>query len=165
MNELSTIDTIESVLPDFDDGEANSQKTRYLSFRIASFSREEARKLAKVTKDQLKKWRREDEKFLYFDGLGVSDTRKKLCAEYNAIQYSRNFRLIMEKDFNILYKDAQGEQLTKQEEKYLTTIRAYYNPQSLSMLNQLAGGKNEEEFNYTNFVLKVRREEVTITKG
>jgi len=165
MNELSTIDTIESVLPDFDDGEANNLKTRYLSFRIASFSREESRKLAKVTKDQLRKWRKEDEKFLYFDGLGLSDTRKKLCAEYNAIQYSRNFRLIMEKDFNILYKDAQGEQLTKQEEKYLTTIRAYYNPQSLAMLNQLAGGKREETFDFTNMVMQIKREQITISQG
>jgi len=165
MNELSTIDTIESVLPDFEGEETNHQKTKYLSYRIASFSREEARKLAKVTKDQLRAWRRDDEKFLYFDGLGLSDTRKKLCAEYNAIQYSRNFRLIMEKDFDVLYKDAQGQTLTKAEEKYLTTIRAYYNPQSLAMLNQLAGGRHEEKFDYTNLVFKLKREEVTISQG
>src|SRR4030042_2646891 len=93
-----------SLLPIYIEG---GKKARYLSYLVSGFSIMEASKLAKVHYKSVLRWR-QDPQFLDTEQQCVGELRKKLSNELLDLEFTRNFRLVMAKDFEILFKDAQG---------------------------------------------------------
>lgn len=145
----------QSIIPYFSDG----KKGLYLSYIVANFSIREAAKLAKISERAIRYWREQDPEFAKVEHEGLTALRKQLAIEFTDMEFSRNFRLVLAKDFNILWKDATAT-LSEEEEKYLREIRKYYTPQQLAMIKQLVGGGDgaKEAFDFTKTVLTIRLE-------
>ena len=151
-----------SLLPMIQGDGGTGKRADYLSKRVANFSMRESCKLSKVTEKSVHRWREADAHFNYLDTEGLSELRKSLGAELLNMEFTRNFHLVLEKDFKILYKDAVGGALTEDEKTYLLKIRQHYTPQSLAMVKQLLGGGTvEQPFNFTDFVFTMKREKIT----
>lgn len=94
---------------------------------------------------------RQDESFLAIE-LKVPEIRKELSKEYVELDFFRNFRLVLEKDYRILNKSIHDEILTKQEHEYLIKLRSAYTPQQLQILEQVVRGAGEGNWNFAKFV-------------
>lgn len=161
MTEPSETTTIaKAALPLFGD---DGKKADYLSYRVSYFSFRESCELGKVSEKQVRRWRATDEQFNHLDTEGLTELRKQFSNEYLEMQYTRNFQLVLQKDFKILYKDATDVQLTDVETKYLEKIRQHYTPQSLGIVKQLlSGGSTAEPFNFTELTMTIKREQIEI---
>ena len=158
--ESETTEIARSVIPDF---AGDDKKALYLSYRVANFSFRESVELSGVSEKSVKRWREASEDFNHLDTDGLTDLRKQFAASYLDMQFTRNFHLVLQKDFKVLYKDATGFPLTDVENKYLEKIRAHYTPQSLAMVKQLlGGGKVDQPFDFTKLTLSIKREQVEI---
>lgn len=155
----------QSLIPYYMDG---GKKARYLSYLIAGFSVMEAVKLAKIHLKSVMRWRESDEKFKELEE-STPKLRQQLSDQLIDIEFTRNFRLVLAKDFEILFKDATGQPITDKEQQYLLVIRKFYTPQQLVMIKQLVSGEGgrEEPFDFTRTVLEIRlsREEKSIKGG
>lgn len=150
-----------SIIPLFGD---DGKKADYLSYRVSYFSFRESCELGGVSEKQVRRWR-EDEDFRYLDTKGLTELRKQFSAEYLDMQFTRNFHLVLQKDFKVLYKDAMETSLTEPEQKYLDKIRAHYTPQSLAMVKQLlGGGKIDQPFDFTKLTMTIKQEQIQIVK-
>lgn len=128
--ELSIAD---SVLPrfDFDD----DRKRRYLSFRLCGFDRNEAVKFAGIQVRTVYHWREHDPEFERLEKTNLLDIRNQFSKEIIKLDFTRNFKLALERDFQVLeqaVKDAT--KLTRDEVIYLGKIRALYTPQQFQVL-------------------------------
>jgi len=135
------------------------KKARYLSYLVASFSVMEAVKLAKVHLKSVKRWR-EEPAFMELEQKALGELREQLSNQLINIEFTRNFRLVLAKDFQILFKDAQDKVLTEKEQQYLLVIRKFYTPQQLIMIRQIISGKDlsGDAFNFTNIAIKISLE-------
>lgn len=156
----------EQTLPYFDDG----KKSEYLSYRLCDFSEMQSIQLSKIHHKTVMRWREADPLFksldMNIDGALVK-ARKELSINYLDIQYTRNFRLVMQKDFEVLFKSVTVPlTMTEMDKEYLMKIRAMYTPQQLAQIKMmLSGGDNKEPFDFTRLTLTIRRErEVTEVK-
>ena len=136
----------------------SNKKAQYLSYLVAHFSTYEACRIAKIHPKTIKRWRDEDPNFHLVEEQCATELAKKLSDELIDIEFTRNFRLIMAKDFQILFKDATGQTLTESEQQYLVTIRKFYTPQQLATIKQLVSGDGQhgEAFDFTKTVLEIR---------
>lgn len=167
MNDLvpQTAQTVEGMLPYYPD---NTRKSNYLSYRAVGFTLREAINLAGISERTVKRWREEDEDFAILDTTGLMQLKKNVGAEYLNIEFSRNFRLALEKDFQVLSKSVQQpEKLTDRENQYLLKIRSFYTPQQYAIIQQLVGEATQTGFDFTKMVFEIRREkeEMIITRG
>ena len=150
----------QSFIPTFSD---NDKKATYLSYLIANFAHREACKLAPVSEKQVKRWKDADPNFVNICGEGLPALRKEFASTFIDMQYTRNFHLMLQKDFKVLYKDAIGETLTDVENKYIEKIRQHYTPQSLAMVKQLLGGGTvDQPFDFTRLTMTIKREQIEI---
>lgn len=147
----------QSLVPYYTEG---GKKANYLSYLVASFSVMESCKLGKVHLKTVLRWRREDFKFASIEEQCSTELRKRLADELIDIEFTRNFRLVLAKDFGILFKDAQGIALNEREQQYLLLIRKFYTPQQFAMIKQIIGGSDGagEAFDFTKTVLTIRLE-------
>jgi len=155
----------QAILPYYPD---DSQKARYLAYRVSGFTMREACELVPCSTRVIYKWREQDEQFRKIDGEGLTDLRKQLSGEYLNIEFTRNFRLVMQKDFDILSKSIRGVELTTQENQYLLRLRSHYTPQHLLLIKQILGEiDGDESFDFTKLTLTIRREreELTVERG
>ena len=152
---------IQSLIPHYIEGD---RKAQYLGYLIAGFSKHESVKLTGLHPKTLERWTNGDPDFVEFVSK-IPEVRESLGNKLLDIEFTRNFKLILSKDFKVLYKDAVKVPLTLAEEEYLMTIRKFYTPQHLIYLRQLlAGGdKAEEAFDYTKAVLEIRLSKETIS--
>ena len=169
MPETETDSIAKSFLPMLvDDGfgdTTSAKRAEYLSKRICNFSVRESCQLAKVAEKTVRRWRDADPDFLRMDTEGMTELRKNFATEYIDMQFTRNFHLVLQKDFKVLYKDATNGGLTEGEEKYLEKIRAHYTPQSLAMVKQLLGGGTPKEpFDFTKTIFKMKLQQIEITQ-
>ena len=150
-------------VPTFSD---DNKKATYLSYLIANFAHREACKLTPVTEKQVRRWKEADPNFIVICGTKLPELRKQFASQFIDMQFTRNFHLILQKDFRVLYKDAIGEvPLTDNEVKYLEKIRQHYTPQSLAMVKQLLGGGTvDQPFDFTRLTMEIKREQITIIK-
>ena len=152
-----------SLLPMLEHDGGDGKRADYLAKRVSCFSMRESCQLAKVSEKSVHRWREADARFNYLDTEGMSDLRKKLSTEYIDMEFTRNFYLVLQKDFRILFKDATDETLNDDEKGYLLKIRQHYTPQSLAMVKQLLGGGNiEKPFDFTKLTLTIKKEQTTI---
>jgi len=157
MNESETYELAESFLPRYEDG----KKATYMAYKVANFSTREACELTPVSERMVRKWRAESPEFRYLDGEGLTEVRKRFANEYLDMQFGRNFHLILQKDFRLLYKALTlgDDALTDREHAYLIKVRSHYTPQALAMIKQiLGGGSVEQPFDFTKLTLSIRRE-------
>lgn len=165
MTETSLTETeaiAKAFVPSFTD---NDKKTTYLSYLIANFAHREACQLTPVSEKQVRRWKDADLNFDHICGEGLQALRKEFANVFIDMQFTRNFHLVLEKDFRILYKDALGQELTENEFAYLAKIRQHYTPQSLAMVKQLLGGGSvEQPFDFTKLTMTIKREQIEITQ-
>lgn len=148
----------QAILPYYTDG---GKKARYLSYIMTGFSVMESISLVKCHLKSVLRWREEDPVFRELEKKCNSSLREELATRIVDMEFSRNFRLVLAKDFKILFKDATGQVLSKPEEDYLTNIRKFYTPQQYAMLKQMLTGQGDgkgEAFDFTKTVLTIRLE-------
>ena len=165
MNETALTETesiAQSFIPTFSD---DNKKATYLSYLIANFAHREACQLTPVSEKQVKRWKDGDENFYHICTDGLQELRKQFANQFIDMQFTRNFHLVLQKDFRVLYKDALGEILTDNDVRYLEKIRQHYTPQSLAMVKQLLGGGTlKDPFDFTKLTMEIKREQITITQ-
>lgn len=145
-----------SVIPYYQN---DTNKARYLSYRVNNFNHMESCQLAGINPVTVQRWRKSDPYFYKLDVEDMGELRKQYSAEFLEAEFTRNFRLVLRKDFEVLNKDARHEILSSSELSYLFKIRAHYTPQQLAMLKQLLGGGTvDKPFDFTKFVLTIRKE-------
>ena len=155
----------ESLLPMLEHDGMDGKRADYLSKRICNFSVRESCQLANVSEKSVRRWREADENFRHLDTDGMTDLRKKLANEYIGMEFTRNFHLVLQKDFKILYKDATNVVLTEGETEYLMKIRQHYTPQALAMVKQILGGGDlDKPFDFTKLTMTIRQERIEMTK-
>lgn len=153
----------------------DDDRSRYLGLRASGFTIREALGLIGKAKSTLSMWRH-DETFLDLENR-IPELRKTLALEYAGLEFLRNYRLILEKDYRVIKSsltrktkyDDDGRPVTlpqdSQDFQYLLRLRPHYTPQQLQAIEQLFGKDNgEREFNWTDFVLTMSRttEEVKV---
>lgn len=146
---------VQAMLPLYMDGD---KKATYLGYLVAGFSRVEAKRLTGIHDKTLTRWTQGDPDFVAFVAK-IPDVRKDLSNQLLDIEYTRNFKLVLAKDFKVLYKDATGKTLNEQEQQYLAIIRKFYTPQHLALLRQLLAGDGkvgEDALDWTKTVLEIR---------
>jgi len=135
------------------------KKARYLSYLVAGFSKMESITLAKVHLKTVHRWE-EEVSFIELENKALGELREQLSNQLIDIEFTRNFRLVLAKDFQVLFKDAQDKPLTEKEQQYLLVIRKFYTPEQLARIRQLVSGKDDsgEAFDFTRTVLTIRLE-------
>lgn len=152
----------------------DDDRSRYLGLRASGFTVREALALIGKAKSSLSLWRH-NQTFVNLEN-SVPELRKTLALEYASLEFLRNYRLVLEKDYRVirgslakrtaLDKDGSVKTLPmdSRDFQYLLKMRAHYTPQQLQAIEQLFGGSSGKEFNWTDFVLTLSRtrEEVKI---
>ncbi len=138
--------------------------------RASGFTIREALGLVGKAKSTLSLWRHE-QTFLDYEN-NIPELRKTLALEYAGLEFLRNYRLILEKDFRVL-KGSLTRKVTlgddgkssvalqdSQDFQYLLKLRAHYTPQQLQSIEQMFGkGDNKEDFNWMEHVMEYSRTE------
>ena len=146
----------------------DDDRSRYLGLRASGFTIREALGLIGKAKSTLSAWRHDPE-FVKLEE-DTPNMRKTLAMEYAGLEFPRNFRLVLVKDFRVVkgsltrpvLHDANGKPFTlsqdSQDFQYLLKMRAHYTPQQLQAIEQLFGGRaGEKELNWTDLVLTLSR--------
>ena len=140
-------------------------RARYLGLRSSGFTIREALRLIGKAGSTLSAWRKDPE----FKGLEdkVPELRRTLGLEYANLEFLRNYRLILEKDYRVIKDslDKDNPVLSTQDHQYLLKLRSHYTPQQLQIIEALlVVGQGGAEFDFTDFILNVSktREQVTI---
>ena len=153
----------------------DDDRSRYLGLRASGFTIREALGLIGKAKSTLSFWRH-DEQFMRLEE-SLPELRKTLAIEYAGLEFLRNYRLVLEKDFRVLKGSltrrtattTEGKTYTvsqdSQDFQYLLKMRAHYTPQQLQAIEQLFGtGDSGKEFNWADYVLTLShtKEEIKI---
>jgi hypothetical protein len=171
INPSDTEETVMSVIS----ATVDNKKVRYLGYRASGFSVREALQLCDGMHEKtLSRWRANDPVFAEQE-RNLPELRKTLSAEFVHLEFMRNYRLILQNDYNIVQKSLDTpHEMTNADLQYLLKMRSHYTPQALQILQELIGASSKSEsFNFTNFIMSLSREqngqkqEITIkgTKG
>lgn len=146
-------------------------RARYLGLRSSGFTIRETLRLMKYSHSALSVWR-DDKDFVALEER-IPEFRKQLSNEYVGIEFTRNYRLVLEKDYRVLqqslYPEKDGEgvavPMSDQDHEYLKKMRSHYTPQSLQILEALMNEESKNGFDFTSFVMEASRiqERITIT--
>jgi hypothetical protein len=149
-------DIAEAIVPYFPE---DGKKSKYLAYRVCGFNMREAMYHVGVTYTSVKRWRDTDAEFARLDTSGLNELKEKLSAKYLNLEFTRNFHLVMQKDFNVLSKSMKNpEEMTRQENQYLLKLRQFYTPQQFAIIQQLVGEATGPGFDFTKLIFEVRRE-------
>ena len=143
----------------------DDEKARYLGYLACGFSLREALQLIERSKPWLS-LARHDPKFADLENR-IPEIRKELAKEYVEIEFFRNFRLALEKDFRVLWQSINphkiempqldgtiklvDEPMGRQDFEYLLKIRSQYNPQQLQILEAIVHSTGDG-FNFSKWV-------------
>ena len=123
----------------------DDEKSLYFGYRACGFSVRETLKLIKRSKTWLSLARR-DPNFKQLEQR-IPEFRQELSKEYVEIDFFRNFRLALEKDYRVLMRslgmeEENGEKvkMTSDDTAYLLKMRSQYNPQQLGILETVIKG-------------------------
>ena len=152
----------ESLVPYYPE---DSRKTKYLSFRACGFAVREAIELCGISQRTVMRWRADDSTFKELDGKGLGELRASLSNKYLELEFVRNYRLILLKDFAVIHKAVTGKDdkgnetvMSEREHQYLLKARAHYTPQQLQILDKVMSGEDGgAEFDFTKFILSLSR--------
>lgn len=132
-------------------------RCRYLGLRASGFTIREALRLIGKAQSTLSAWRHDET----FSGLEIRlpELRRELALEYANLEFLRNYRLILEKDYRVIKGSLdKNAVLSAQDHQYLLKLRSHYTPQQLQVIETLyAAGSGAEGFDFTQFVLTASR--------
>jgi hypothetical protein len=157
-------------------------KARYLGLRSSGFTTREALKLIGYGKSALSMWRVHDEEFAKLEA-DLPKYRKQLANEYVHLEFIRNYRLVLEKDYRVLQdslnprtevvKEVTPNEIIsrvvtipmdKQDHDYLIKARGHYTPQQLQIIETLMSGKESgADFDFTDFILAAAKTKQMVT--
>ncbi len=124
-----------------------------MGYLACGFNTDEALYMLGKTQEWLEEQRRDDG-FNAIE-LKVPEIRKELSKEYIELDFFRNFRLVLEKDYRVLNKAIREDMdnvLSKHEHEYLLKLRSAYTPQQLQILEQVMKGTGPDNFNFARWV-------------
>jgi hypothetical protein len=135
----------------------DDEKSLYFGYRACGFSVRETLKLI----DRSKAWLsacRHNPSFVDLEAR-IPEFRQQLSKEYVEIDFFRNFRLVLEKDFRVLNRslgfeiseDGETIQMTREDNDYLLKLRSQYTPQQLSLLETVIKG-GADGFNFARWI-------------
>jgi hypothetical protein len=136
----------------------DDSKARYLSYRASGFCIREALHMTGNAQSTLSLWRH-DPQFAELEN-NIQQIAQKLRTEYTSLEFTRNFRMIMEKDYQVLKRCLNPkEELCKGDMEYLLKMRGFYTPQQLQIVESLVQGELSDvgKFSWTEAVLTMRK--------
>jgi len=150
----------------------DDERALYFGYRASGLSVRETLHMIQRSKTWLSLQRRDPE-FVDLENR-IPEFRRELSKEYVEIEFFRNFRLILEKDHQIIQKSLNlksGESLSRQDQEYLIKLRSQYSPTQIQILEAIVeGGKGG--FNFAQFVAEhpdiiqmSRTDTVTLARG
>lgn len=133
-------------------------RAKYLGYLACGFTPEESLYMLGLGYDWLEK-QRGDEDFATFE-LRVPEIRKELSKEYIELDFFRNFRMVLEKDYRTLRKALDMERneagevipISQYEQQYLLKMRSAYTPQQLQILESVMADVGAENFNFAKWI-------------
>lgn len=145
----------ESMLPkDYGD-----KRSRYLALRACGFKFREACRLTPVHNATVWDWRQLSE-FVKMEADSVNGLRDRLVKEHLTLEFTRNYAMVLMKDYQILDKSLKDTELSKQDHDYLLKARSHYTPQQLQILKELAMlGEKEKDIKWADIILRATRTE------
>lgn len=165
VDESNSQNTVEGMIPYFS---FDTLQTKYLSYRACGFTIRESRKLCGLKWDKtIRDWRKKDSLFAYWDGEGLMRLQEMAGSTFLMAEFSRNFRLLMEKDARVIAKsmdaEDQGHHLSDEDQAYLLKIRGFYTPQQLESIKKVLNNKEDggDNFNFTQFVVNLQKDNGT----
>lgn len=150
--------TASEIIESFFTGEFDGDKARYLGYRASGFSIRQAMSLVGRKARTVELWRRVDSKFSFYESQ-LGKVRSSLSKEFAHMEFLRNFRLVMLKDYNVFQKSIdRPKDLTPQEQKYLLKARSGYTPQQLESIERLISGSSDvSELDLTRLIISLSR--------
>lgn len=130
----------------------DDSRSRYFGYRCCGFSIREALQMISRSKQWLSWCRTSDAQFAALEQK-IPEMRKELSKEYLQLDFYRNFRLALEKDYRVLNrslgfeKDIEGNAvlMTSYDHEYLLKMRSQYSPQQLQILEAIVSNTNSGE--------------------
>lgn len=127
----------------------DDERARYLGYMSCGFTVREALHMIDRSKTWLSLARRHPD-FVALENR-IPEFRKELSKEYVEIEFFRNFRMALEKDFRVWKKslnpgkDEDGNELpmSRQDHEYLLKMRSQYTPQQLQILEAIVTDSGE----------------------
>lgn len=166
-----TGDDTESIIRSIFEVDGNSNKSRYLGYRASGFSIRESLRLTGIHEKTLHRWRDGDPQFVLQESK-LPELRKTLGVNFAHLEFLRNYRLILEKDFQIIQKSLKKPDtndpstiMTKAESDYLLKLRGQYTPQQLEVMSALIGASSTDHqpLDFTQLVLKISQSKSEIS--
>lgn len=159
--ELQTEKLVQSIIPYLVyDNNTSEDKARYLGYRASGFTSREAMSLVGRNMRTLTNWRNGDAEFCRIEREELPTLRSHVGREIITLEFIRNYRMILLKDFNIIRKSLKmPEKMSQGELQYLFKARQHYTPQQLAILQQLFSedGRDGKPADFTELVLTLRR--------
>jgi hypothetical protein len=153
-------DDAEAIIQSLFDPEGNGNKARYLGYRASGFGQREAIKLVGIHEKTLLRWREGDSTFLANE-RNLPELRKSLGTAFAHLEFLRNYRLFLEKDFQVIKKSLDkntSDSMTNFEQNYLIKARTHYTPQQMEIMSSLIGAANANQtIDFTKLILSVSR--------
>ena len=154
----------------------DDDRARYLGLRSSGFSIREALQLIGKAKSTLSLWRT-DPNFVSIENR-LPEFRQKLAVEYVNLEFIRNYRLILEKDFRVIYsslnprkdKDDNSLPMAAQDFQYLLKMRSHYTPQQLQIIETVVNpdtkdSGTDDALNFTEMAIRISRTKETLEVG
>lgn len=146
-------------------GGHDERQSRYLSYRACYFSENEAIAAARITPATLRDWRF-DPAFAEIEVQRIAQFQKQYHRHALSVEYVRNFRLVLEKDAELLRKSLNTKQvLTQFEQTYLNKMRGAYTPEQLDRLSRLAIGQGDAAWDFSKFIVTLSQERTIRMEG
>ena len=150
----------------------DDERALYFGYRASGLSVRETLHMIQRSKPWLS-LQRHDPVFVDL-GHRIPEFRRELSKEYVEIEFFRNFRLILEKDHQIIQKSLnlkRDETLSRQDQEYLIKLRSQYSPTQIQILEAIVQG-GQGGFNFAQFVAEhpdiiqmSRTDTVTLARG
>ena len=136
----------------------DDRKSVYLSYRVTGFTVAEALQLTGMVGQTLRNWRKTDPEFCDVEKNRLKEVRDQLAKDVVRLEYLRNLRLVLKKDFDILRVAVKDiEKLAQRDFQYLLKARQHYTPQQLQAIEALLAGVGAEDFDYSKFIITLKR--------
>jgi hypothetical protein len=152
-------DNTEAIIQSMFEADMDSKKSRYIGYRASGFRTKEALQLTGITLRSLFSWRASDPIFVSWE-TQLPQLRKTVGVEYSYMEFLRNYRLILRKDYEVFKKSLSSpDALTKFDQDYLMKARTHYTPQQLQIMQQMTGMSQSDatNFNFNEFILSLQR--------
>ncbi len=124
----------------------SQKKALYLSYRATGFPVRQACDLAEMSLEDLHRWRKQDSQFKLFETEKLHELQATVGSDVVRLEFMRNFRMVMKKDFLTIRKALFDEEnLTDAEWKYFLLIRRHYTPNDMLALEKAISPESHPE--------------------